>query len=141
MTLGRPPSVYTSGDVPLPRAIDDQFLSLDTTQRSAQPDGTNSTMMFTVQNIKFANLLGTILRTVYYPSGEAKVSRHKPAEHNYHREEFYTILELESQLEALADSVPDPLHWGRPNSITNSTFFSGDNEQTFRRQANVLRAR
>ncbi|KAH7035473.1 fungal-specific transcription factor domain-containing protein [Microdochium trichocladiopsis] len=140
MTLGRPPSVYMTEEVPLPRAIDDEFLGLDR-ENASQPPDLPSQLLFTRHNIKCATVLGTILRTLYYPSVEARPayqqlrSRRSPV--STVDEDLHSILQLDSQLEELANQVPEPLRWDR----TDLPAGLDERGRILRRQTNVLHAR
>jgi hypothetical protein len=126
MTLGRPPSLRTVGDVPLPLPVDDEYWALDS-DAGCQPHGVYSRHIFNVQNIKLAKILGEILERVYHPPHKTE------AQAGHKLEDLPTILALDSELNSLADSFPDVIHWERGYGL--------DVPLLLKRQSNVLHAR
>ncbi|KAM0546453.1 hypothetical protein ACHAPJ_010809 [Fusarium lateritium] len=128
MTLGRPPSLRLFEEVPLPLAVDDEHWS-EAPDSGRQPLGTYSTHMFNVENIRMAKLLGSILERVYH------VPSRLPAQRDFEDTDLVAVLGIDRELNALATSVPDALHWERVHTL---------NEQipsVIKRQSNVLHAR
>ncbi|SPO06482.1 uncharacterized protein DNG_09172 [Cephalotrichum gorgonifer] len=134
MTLGRPPSLYLDENVPLPLPIDDVYMPLNA-PHIGQPPGTYSTNMFTVENIKLANLLGKILESVYQRSITAGTAASSLQGSVLTHDDLNVILHIDSQLESFADSLPPGLQWDMAAQSNDEI------PPTLKRQSNVLRAR
>lgn len=134
MTLGRPPYLHMDEGVPLPLAIDDEYLPLDG-QHTGQPEGTYSTSLFTVENIKLAKILGKILGRVYQRYGKAGTSAGSLQDPTLTHDDLNVMLHIDSQLEDCVDSLPRSLRW---DTATRS---NEDIPPVLKRQSNVLRAR
>ncbi|KAF5002531.1 hypothetical protein FGRMN_296 [Fusarium graminum] len=128
MTLGRPPVLEMTDEVLVPAAIDDEFITNDSSPNSyRQPDKIISQNLFVVENIRLAKILGKILASVYWPSSSS---------------DFSALVRLDSLLEDFRTSLIDVLQWWGPQSTPH-----GDSEATtqryhiLQRQRNVLQAR
>ncbi|WYZ36214.1 hypothetical protein EsH8_XI_000097 [Colletotrichum jinshuiense] len=126
MTLGRPPGIMVNDDVPLPDAIDDDYLQGN---NPGQPVNLVSQNIFNVENIKLTKILDMILRRIYHPPPHSAPSR--PDFSNWS-----TLLHLDSLLQECRNAVPAPLDW----DSHPETPLSG-RSRVLRRQANVLQAR
>jgi hypothetical protein len=129
MTLGRPSTLRVPEDVPIPSALDEEYLPLADTPPSSDP----AVSMFFAQNSRAAILLGRILDQIYHTS----MSTHSQAEsqptHLLSSETLSAILILHSELEHFASSNPITLYVNENGgSRTNSVS---------QRQCNVLHSR
>lgn len=123
MTLGRPPSIMVNDDIPLPAAIDDEYLD------TQQPPGVVSRNLFTAENIKMTKILGMILRRIYHPP-----PREQPSQPEF--PDLNTLLDLDSLLQKTEEAIPVALNWDHLPQVPLSA-----RSQLLRRQANVLHAR
>lgn len=131
MTLGRPPYFMANNDVPLPDAVDDNYLEAQGNS-SGQPQNIPSQNLFTVTNIKFTKILGMILSRIYHPTQQDAPPPSRPPD-------FTTLLQLDGMLQEARKEIPEPLNWDAlpvPNAATLP-----ERHQLLRRQANVLQAR
>lgn len=118
-------------DVPLPLPIDDEYLPLNS-QFTGQPEGTYSTNLFTVENIKLVQLLGKILGRVYQRYSKAGSKRKDSA---LTHDDLNVMLQIDSQMEDLAASLPRGLQWDTDTRLGEKI------PLLLKRQSNVLRAR
>lgn len=123
MTMGRPTMAKLNHNVPLPVAIDDEFLSMTETD-CRQPDGIVSRNQFSVENLRLASILGQILSTVY-----------STLENGVESMNIQDILRLDATLDSFELTLHPALKWSasadakhRPSAL-------------FTRQSNVLHAR
>ncbi|KPM46109.1 hypothetical protein AK830_g420 [Neonectria ditissima] len=134
MTLGRPPSMQVVSDVPLPNAIDDEYLQLHG-DSSQQPQQTPSKNLFMVENIKLAKILALILDRIYgFVSVEKNCCR---ANHTSftNDQDFGTLTHLDSLLEGIRSGLPEALRWD-PDAKQPA-----GRSPLLERQSNVLYAR
>ncbi|KAI6774730.1 hypothetical protein HG530_001488 [Fusarium avenaceum] len=123
MTLGRPPILNMTDDVLIPSAVDDDFISIETSS-CLQPEGTISQNLFMVENIRMAKVLGKILSSIYWQGSPS---------------DFSTLVRLEGVLEDFRESLVDVLRWwGR---VSESEGALTDRDHVLKRQRNVLHAR
>ncbi|KAH6869691.1 fungal-specific transcription factor domain-containing protein [Thelonectria olida] len=134
MTLGRPPSMHIVSDVPLPSAIDDEYLQLHG-DSSQQPQGTSCTNLFMVENIKLAKILALILDRIYNPVSWEKTCCGAPRASLTSHHDFGTLTYLDSLLEDLRDGLPDALRWDHAARGPDGR------SPLLKRQSNVIQAR
>ncbi|KAH7556162.1 hypothetical protein BM1_06688 [Bipolaris maydis] len=134
MTLGRRPLLQVTDDVPLPTAVDDEFLDVhgDTCQ---QPDGVPSHNLFTVENIKLAKLLGTILDTVYFSDSRTTSTGQAHTANAHTLPDIGTLIRLDNLLEDFKSNLPEQLNWDRDPERHQQV------DYIYSRQTNVLHAR
>ncbi|KAH7310824.1 fungal-specific transcription factor domain-containing protein [Stachybotrys elegans] len=134
MTLGRPPLLRMTDDVPLPAAIDDEYL--DSPGPSTLQQGrVLSGNLFVVENIRLAKILGMILSHMYsdsYPQTNQTTHVNPPSAT---ASDFSTMTRLDRLLDEFEASLPDVLTWKAHGEASRC----GDT--VLRRQSNVLQAR
>lgn len=102
MTLGRPLLLHEYPPIPLPLAIDDEYLI----DPDAQPEDHVSWMHFLIHNIKLYGILADVGSEIYDLSPHPLVT--KTNDNNVNR-----ILELDAAISKLEDGLPTHLHWMR----------------------------
>lgn len=109
MTLGRPLMLSNSNHIPLPQAVDDEYLS----SPDRQPAGHVSWVEFFVQTIKLYNMLAEVVSHMYTisPSRPANPSRNSEKSTGFGS--FAFIQEMDAAISAFEDGIPDHLHWER----------------------------
>ncbi|PYH97146.1 hypothetical protein BO71DRAFT_145754 [Aspergillus ellipticus CBS 707.79] len=129
MALGRPPMTYWNSKVPLPQAIDDEFLI----GLSQQPHGTISSTAFFNYNMELFRILGEILRKVYKPDLEAeRMQQGEPG--NFDNRIARAIVDIDLSLARFSSSLPEALRYDGTNQ-------SSCVENTLHRQSVILQAR
>ena len=109
MTMGRPVLSHVTHNVPLPLAIDDEYLS-PTRKDSRQPDDLPSRNQFLVENLKLSGILDQILSSVYATGA--------PREAGPNVED---ILCLDGMLHNFKESLHPVMRWeGRPSQPNNN---------------------
>ncbi|KAL6699119.1 fungal-specific transcription factor domain-containing protein [Trichoderma pleuroticola] len=133
MTMGRPAQSRIEHNVPLPLAIDDEYLS-PTRYDCRQPDGIVSRNQYLVEGLKLVQVLGQVLSTMYNTmrNGQQEVSSDAPI--STMRAKFMDMLQIEASLDHFESSLHPSLKWdvGCPGMAANNVFA---------RQSNVLHAR
>ena len=130
MTLGRPMVASGLSDVPLPAAVDDQYVESGLCE---QPDNSISRNMFYVQTLKLYNVMGEILTQVYKPWEDAKQNAQSGFERP-RNSPINVVIDLEYALSDFESNLPPQLHWDR-SGMENG-------EPTYlERQRNVLHTR
>lgn len=133
MTLGRPPLLQVTDDVPLPVAIDDEHLTMSVL--CEQPQDILSQNLFMVENLKLVKVLAMILGYIYGADLRGPLGpQPRPAEP--FDGGMSALLRLDDSLDRCEASLPDHLNWKcalnqGPPLIT----------AILQRQRNVLRAR
>jgi hypothetical protein len=138
MTLGQPMMIgpAMSRSVPLPAAIDDEFLSLEQGIDAVQPANIPSKTDFYVQTLKLYIILEEILNG-FYSSGvsdELASRNHRSAKEGLDELDCNLILRIDRSLTQWFQDIPEHLVW-RPKHAR------GDAEELFVRQSNVLHLR
>ena len=130
MTLGRPSTAARSYNVPLPLAIDDEYLSAATSDH-CQPDGIVSRTQFSVENVKLTYILGQVLSGVYHQPENSfdSTSPHQAGP------SMQAVLRLDDTLGDFEALVHPALKWAAP---ANAVY---ERNRIFLRQRNVLHAR
>jgi hypothetical protein len=134
MTYGRPTMIESRAVtvVPLPLAIDDQYLSRDTRSGNAQPKGQPATMAFYVQALLLNKILHDILRAFYKPSATVDTEVYETwFRTGPNQSGERSFLELDRALTLWSNSLPSHLVPGQHIYGT----------EIHLRQANVLRQR
>ncbi|QGI70418.1 hypothetical protein CEK27_002747 [Fusarium fujikuroi] len=121
MTLGRPPVLQVTDGVPVPAAVDDEFICPDNTS-CVQPEGKVSQNLFVVENIRLAKILGKILSSIYWPSPSS---------------DFSALVRLDGLLEDFKTSLVNDLRWWDVDAARQQ----GARGHILKRQTNVLHAR
>lgn len=133
MTMGRPAQSGIEHNVPLPLAIDDEYLS-PTRWDCRQPDGVVSRNQYLVEGLKLVQVLGQVLSTMYnaMKNEQQEVSSNVPI--STMRAKFMDMLQIEASLDNFESSLHPNLKWdvGYPDMAANNIFA---------RQSNVLHAR
>lgn len=133
MSMGRPAQSGIKHNVPLPLAIDDEYLS-STRCDCQQPDGVVSRNQYLVESLKLVQVLGQVLSTMYdaVRNGRQEVSGVAPI--NTMRATFRDMLHIEASLDNFESSLHPSLKWDVdcPSMAVNNVFV---------RQSNVLHAR
>jgi hypothetical protein len=132
--MGRPAQSGIKHNVPLPLAIDDEYLS-STRSDCRQPDGVVSRNQYLVESLKLAPILGQVLSTMYdaVRNGRQEVSGVAPSM-DMMRASFMDMLHIEASLDNFESSLHPSLKWDVdcPSMAANNVFV---------RQSNVLHAR
>ncbi|KAJ5558513.1 hypothetical protein N7535_008728 [Penicillium sp. DV-2018c] len=128
MMLGRPPMTHIS-TVPLPEALDDEYLDFALPPRS-QSQSNISRVEFYVRNLQLYEILRKILSRVY----GSPVDGNKPAETEEEFERVSTVMELDSELLRFKSGLPEALKWNDMDSPCEVP-------EQFRRESNLLKAR
>ncbi|KAJ9657501.1 hypothetical protein H2198_004262 [Neophaeococcomyces mojaviensis] len=126
MTLGRPLMLYKFQKIPLPKAVDDEFLN----NPVSQPNNHISWVHFYVQSIKLYGILADVVSQVY------GVSNCTPGITG-NESGFDMVLSIDSTISKLETSTPDHIHWTRRQSLPPHTKVS----VVFEQQTSVLHAR
>ncbi|KFZ11405.1 hypothetical protein V501_04785 [Pseudogymnoascus sp. VKM F-4519 (FW-2642)] len=137
-TLGRPLMISRaiSNSVPLPASVDDEFLSSEPGVDNVQPMGVPFRSEFYLQTLKLYNILELTLST-FYPSGvsESVTSRRNPSTNeDFEDLDYNAILRIDKLLTEWHQDIPPHLIW-------RSAPMSGEVDELFLRQANVLKLR
>lgn len=150
MTYGRPLMIHpaVSQQSVLPSAIDDEFLSQELGAPTAQPEDVPSLTEGYVQSIKLQNILGEVLDTLYYGSGEKGNGKFDinfmgtpTGTDKLKNGDLQTLLNIDKSLCAWNRDLPDRLKVTNysPRVLENEAF--GRRTPTFHRQATILHAR
>ncbi|KAL5083239.1 hypothetical protein Trisim1_001857 [Trichoderma cf. simile WF8] len=133
MTMGRPVQLGVEHNVPLPLAIDDEYLS-PTRCDCRQPDSIVSRNQYLVESLKLVQVLSQVLSTMYNATRdeEQKVSTGVP--NSTMRAKLMDMLQIEASLDNFESSLHPSLKWG----AYCSSMAAND---VFVRQSNVLHAR
>jgi hypothetical protein len=131
MTFGRPLTISraTAGVVPLPTAIDDEYLSKVAGKDAVQPPDVPSQIEFFVQTVKLYGMLDDILLSLYNPASEPTTFYGKLQcwDNN-------AIFRVETALSRWKSGIPYCLQFDPVNNL-------GKFGPIFHRQSNVLHAR
>ena len=135
LTYGRPLMISqrAADAVPIPAAIDDEYLSEDPKAISRQPADKFPLMAFFPESLKLYRILSSILLTLYTPADDSSptdIYGFYFGERN--REGFSNVFELDGSLTRWARDLPPFLKPGMPESVNDPIVY---------RQANVLHAR
>jgi hypothetical protein len=130
MTLGRPMYLSDAWPVPLPRAIDDNYMD-STSLICQQPSDVFSRTSFFICTIKLYNILGHILTNVYnlYPASGGSKGTTDQTESS----PLDTLVKMDCELSNFESDIPPQLHWGQRQEYEMNLVSE--------RQANVLHAR
>ncbi|QYT01574.1 Zn(2)-C6 fungal-type domain-containing protein [Trichoderma simmonsii] len=133
MTMGRPVQLGVEHNVPLPLAIDDEYLS-PTRCDCRQPDSIVSRNQYLVESLKLVQVLSQVLSTMYNATRdeEQKVSSGVPT--STMRAKLMDMLQIEASLDTFESSLHPSLKW----DAYCSSMAAND---VFVRQSNVLHAR
>ncbi|KAL7783680.1 fungal-specific transcription factor domain-containing protein [Trichoderma afarasin] len=133
MTMGRPVQLGVEHNVPLPLAIDDEYLS-PTRCDCRQPDSIVSRNQYLVESLKLVQVLSQVLSTMYNATRdeEQKVSSGVP--NSTMRAKLMDMLQIEASLDNFESSLHPSLKW----DVYCSSMAAND---VFVRQSNVLHAR
>ncbi|KAK0767090.1 hypothetical protein N5P37_000823 [Trichoderma harzianum] len=133
MTMGRPAQLGIEHNVPLPLAIDDEYLS-PTRCDCRQPDSIVSRNQYLVESLKLVQVLSQVLSTMYNATRneEQKVSSGVPI--STMRAKLMDMLQIEASLDNFESSLHPSLKW----DVYCSSMAAND---VFVRQSNVLHAR
>ncbi|KAL7930210.1 fungal-specific transcription factor domain-containing protein [Trichoderma chlorosporum] len=133
MTLGRPAQSGIKHNVPLPLAIDDEYLS-STRCECRQPDGIVSRNQYLVESLKLVQILGQVLSTMYDVVRDGQQEAPGAATTGMMKASFLDMLHIEASLDNFELFLHPSLKWDVdcPNVAANTIFT---------RQSNVLHAR
>jgi hypothetical protein len=135
MTFGRPAMITkaSSGAVPLPVAVDEEFISSDSTSEASQPPNRPSMMAFFAKSLELYDIMNDVLLSLYKQStDDTGENIHDLCFNNVVSEGEQTIFELDRFLARWSRSLPEHLRGGSSETSTNPIFC---------RQSIVLRAR
>lgn len=136
MTFGRPAMIskYSSGAVPLPISVDDEFISAATLAEPSQPVERPSMMVFYAKTLELYEIMNDVLLSLYKPvADEITDDTHDFYFNNTAGEGERTIFELDRSLTRWTRSLPVHL---REDSSVNA-----QDNPIFFRQGIVLHAR
>ncbi|KAJ5779911.1 hypothetical protein N7457_005071 [Penicillium paradoxum] len=135
MTFGRPAMIskVSSGAVPLPAAVDDEYISSGSSAQVSQPSNRPSMMAFYSKSLELYEIMHDVLLSQYKPiSDDSMEDIHDFCFDNVASEGERTIFELDRSLTRWTRSLP--LHLRGDSSVIPAT-------PIFYRQSIVLRAR
>lgn len=135
MTFGRPAMISkaSSGAVPLPAAVDDDYIPSGCSKEVSQPPDQPSMMAFYAKSLELYEIMNDVLLSLYKPISDD----HAEDVHNFYfdnvaSEGERTIFELDRSLTRWTRSLLPHLRWDSSTVSTNPVFY---------RQSIVLRAR
>ncbi|KAJ9488305.1 hypothetical protein VN97_g5000 [Penicillium thymicola] len=135
MTFGRPAMISkaSSGAVPLPVAVDDEYIPSGCGKEVSQPPDRPSMMAFYATSLELYEIMNDVLLSLYKPISDD----HAEDFHNFYfdnvaSEGERTIFELDRSLTRWTRSLLPHLRWDSSTVSTNPIFY---------RQSIVLRAR
>jgi hypothetical protein len=134
MTLGRPPLLQITEEVPLPSAVDDEFID-PAKDVCIQPTDVAARNLFTVENIKLAKILGTILDSIYISEPRAPLNGHSHVSTAQASSDISVLIRIDNLLEDFKSRLPAQLNWARTAEALAQT------DPVFERLTNVLHAR
>ncbi|KAJ5970093.1 uncharacterized protein N7479_000011 [Penicillium vulpinum] len=135
MTFGRPAMISkgSGGEVPLPAAVDDEYISSGSSNEVSQPPGQPSMMAFYAKSLELYEIMNDVLISFYKPiSDENAEDIHDFCFDNAASEGERTIFELDRSLTRWTRSLPLHLR-GDSSAVSTNPIFC--------RQSIVLRAR
>lgn len=135
MTFGRPAMIskYSSGAVPLPISVDDEFVSAASLAEPSQLAERPSMMVFYAKTLELYEIMNDVLLSLYKPvSDESADDIHDFYFNNTGGEGERTIFELDRSLTRWTRGLPVHLRGDLVNAQDNPIFF---------RQGIVLHAR
>ncbi|KAL6692435.1 fungal-specific transcription factor domain-containing protein [Trichoderma pleuroticola] len=143
LTYGRPLIVHTAmsqGQLVLPLAVDDEYLTRLPDAPGLQPDEKPSLTECYIQTVQLQDILGEVLTTLYhsdpYPSPSPSLSS------GAKNIDFHKLFAVDSLLTAWHKRLPSHLQASQyKNSGEPPTLNLSDREVVYRRQATVLEVR
>ncbi|KAJ5114253.1 hypothetical protein NUU61_000012 [Penicillium alfredii] len=135
MTFGRPAMITksSSGAVPLPAAIDEEYIPVESSAEAAQPENRPSMMAFYAKSLELYEIMNDVLLSLYKPmSEETAEDAHDFYFSSATSEGERTIFDLDRSLTRWTRSLPSYLRG-------TSSVSSGN--PILHRQSIVLRAR
>ncbi|KAL7912610.1 fungal-specific transcription factor domain-containing protein [Trichoderma velutinum] len=133
MTMGRPAQSGIEHNVPLPLAIDDEYLSSSRCD-CHQPDGIVSRNQYLVEGLKLAQVLGQVLSTMYNAMRNEQQEGSSSVPITTMQAKFMDMLQIEATLDSFESSLHPSLKWD-----VDCSDMAANN--VFVRQSNVLHAR
>lgn len=109
MTLGRPATTPYKSAVPLPVAIDDEYL-IPGAHGCVQPDNILARNSFFVQTLKLNQILGEVLFKVYNAWDEANENE-DGLEERVGNQLVAVVVELDSKLAKFEKDLPEAFRW------------------------------
>lgn len=125
MTFGRPAMIsrVSSGAVPLPVTVDDEFISAETASEPSQPGDQPSIMGFYAKSLELYEIMNDVLLSLYKPV---------PEDHTDEPHDFYfnsvvsegerTIFDLDRSLTRWTRGLPPHLRGGSSLLSSNPIF-------------------
>ena len=135
MTFGRPAMITkaSSGDVPLPIAVDEEFIPYEPRSEASQPPDQPSIMAFFAKSLELYDIMNDVLLSLYKQStDDSGENIHDLYFNNVAGEGERTIFELDRCLARWTRSLPVHLRGDESTMPANPIFC---------RQSIVLRAR
>jgi hypothetical protein len=134
MTFGRPAMITkaSSGAVPLPVAVDEEFIQSESTSEASQPPDRPSMMAFFAKSLELYDIMNDVLLSLYKQSTDDAGENLHDLYLNVAGEGEPTIFELDRCLARWTRSLPAHLR-GESSAISANPIFY--------RQSIVLRAR
>jgi hypothetical protein len=135
MTFGRPAMIskVSSGAVPLPARVDDEFIIPDSAAESSQPVEKPSMMAFYIKTLELYEIMNDVLLSLYKPVADDSADDiHDFYFNKAISEGERTIFDLDRALTRWTRSLPDHIRPGSSIGSDSSIFF---------RQSIVLQAR
>ncbi|KAK4068011.1 transcriptional regulator family: Fungal Specific TF [Trichoderma harzianum] len=133
MTMGRPAQLGIEHNVPLPLAIDDEYLS-PTRCDCRQPDSIVSRNQYLVESLKLVQVLSQVLSTMYNATRDEEQNVSSGVPTSTMRAKLMDMLQIEASLDNFESSLHPSLKW----DVYCSSKAAND---VFVRQSNVLHAR
>jgi hypothetical protein len=135
MTFGRPAMISkaSSGAVPLPAAVDDEYIPAESSKEVSQPSNCPSMMAFYAKSLELYEIMNDVLLSLYKPiSDESNEDAHEFSFDNVTSEGERTIFQIDRSLTKWTRSLPEHLRGDSSESSATPIFC---------RQKIVLRAR
>ena len=135
MTFGRPAMVskISSGAVPLPVKVDDEFIVSSSTAEPSQPVERPSMMTFYIKTLELYEIMNDVLLSLYKPAAEDSPNDiHDFYFNTAVSEGERTVFDLDRSLDRWAQNLPAHLCPGSSSRSDSPIFF---------RQSVVLQAR
>ncbi|GAD96717.1 predicted protein [Paecilomyces variotii No. 5] len=112
MTLGRPPTTSYKSAIPLPSAIDDEYL-IPGESNCKQPENVFSRTTFFVQTIKLNRILSEVLSEVYDPWNN--MTDESGGEEGLKNQLMTIVAGLDTKLEHFEKDLPSAFRWSGVN--------------------------
>jgi hypothetical protein len=116
-------SKVSSGAVPLPLRVDDEFIISNSTAEPSQPEGMPSIMAFYIKTLELYEIMNDVLLSLYKPAAEDSPDDvHDFYFNNAVSEGERTVFDLDRSLNQWARNLPSHLCPGSSSRSDNPIF-------------------